>query len=350
MFTKNKTTGLQIALSAFCILACIYGRTQIITKPQAHGSASTPEARNLLNGNGMCFTPNKGQIADMNGKLCPDVLYKSESGAADIYLRKTGISYVFSNMAEVMHEVHEKVEALINAGTLTEADEHTKQDELMRDEKIKTHRVDMDFAGANTNCRLVNENELDGYNNYYYAHCPNGITNVKQYNKVTYKDIYNGIDVKYYGDKEHGIKYDLIVQPRANPAQIKLQWKGAESIRINSEGHLVIKTSINEFYESIPKVYQVINGKVIDVPTKYILTRLSAGEAIINFSFSIFNSSYPLVVDPWATYYGGAFDDSGSSVACDNTGNVYLAGWTSSPNAGNVIATAGGFQTVLGGG
>ncbi|MBI2271979.1 MAG: hypothetical protein HYU69_16695, partial [Bacteroidetes bacterium] len=35
---------------------------------------------------------------------------------------------------------------------------------------------------------------------------------------------------------------------------------------------------------------------------------------------------------------------------CDNTGNVYLTGYTTSPNTGNVIATAGGFQTVLGGG
>ena len=59
----------------------------------------------------------------------------------------------------------------------------------MRDEKIKVHRIDMDFAGANTNCRLVNEYEVDGYKNYYYAHCPQGVVGVKQFNRVTYKNI-----------------------------------------------------------------------------------------------------------------------------------------------------------------
>ena len=68
-----------------------------------------------LRGSGICFTPNKGQIADMDGKLCPDVLYKGDGGGADIYLRKTGLSYVYSNMGEVMYKVNEQVEELRSA-------------------------------------------------------------------------------------------------------------------------------------------------------------------------------------------------------------------------------------------
>ncbi|MBI2268975.1 MAG: SBBP repeat-containing protein [Bacteroidetes bacterium] len=350
MFTKNKTTGLQRALSVFYILACIYGRAQIITKPQAHGSASTPEARNLLNGNGMCFTPNKGQIADTEGKLCPDILYKGEGGGADIYLRKTGISYVYSNMGEVMHMVGEQVEELITAGTITETDEQQKRDELLRDRKVKVHRVDMDFEGANTNSRLINESELEGYNNYYYAHCPQGIANVHQYNKVTYKNIYNNIDITYYGDKENGIKYDLIVKPHADPNQIKLHWKGAESIRINREGNLVVKTSVNEFTESIPKVYQNINGGIVDVKAGYKLAFLSAsngerGEGIVTFILSNYQTDYPLIIDPWATYYGGTDYDHGIGIATDPLGNAYMTGET-----WNFVGIASlGFQTVFGG-
>ena len=42
-------------------------------------------------GNGMGFTPNKGQIVDMQQHLRPEIIYKCDGGGTDIYLRKTGI-------------------------------------------------------------------------------------------------------------------------------------------------------------------------------------------------------------------------------------------------------------------
>ncbi|MCC6691147.1 MAG: hypothetical protein IT235_06395 [Bacteroidia bacterium] len=58
----------------------------------------------------MCFTPNKGQIADAKGNSHPEILYKGDGGGAEIYLRKTGMSYVTSNMGEVMREIDKEVE------------------------------------------------------------------------------------------------------------------------------------------------------------------------------------------------------------------------------------------------
>lgn len=46
----------------------------------------------------------------------------------------------------------------------------------------------------------------------------------------------------------------------------------------------------------------------------------------------------------WATYYGGADNDHGASVACDASGNVYVGGATHSPNN---IASTGAFKTVF---
>ena len=51
-------------------------------------------------------------------------------------------------------------------------------------------------------------------------------------------------------------------------------------------------------------------------------------------------------VRQWGTYYGGTSLDYGQATACDNTGNVYLAGYAQSTNA---MATPGAHQTVFGG-
>ncbi|MCX6290620.1 MAG: IPTL-CTERM sorting domain-containing protein [Bacteroidetes bacterium] len=51
----------------------------------------------------------------------------------------------------------------------------------------------------------------------------------------------------------------------------------------------------------------------------------------------------------WATYYGGAGNEEGIDVAVDAAGFVFLGGDTYSSNAGNCVATPGGFQTNIGG-
>lgn len=49
----------------------------------------------------------------------------------------------------------------------------------------------------------------------------------------------------------------------------------------------------------------------------------------------------------WATYYGGTGSESSSEIAIDGSSNVYVTGTTGSTTA---IATAGAYQTALGGG
>ncbi|MBL7892496.1 MAG: SBBP repeat-containing protein [Bacteroidia bacterium] len=217
---------------------------------------------------------------------------------------------------------------------------------LLKESNINLHRIDMDFEGClpagrasnntlNTSC----EEELEGYQNYYYPHCPDGVLNIKQYNKVTYKNVYNDIDVNFYGNKQSGLKYDIIVKPNADPSQIKLHWRGVENIQINNEGHLKIKTSVNEFTESIPKVYQVINGNVVDIKAKYVLTGTT-----VNFELGNWNPKHSLIIDPWASYYGGSGWDISGTVTTDQIGNVAFTGYTTS---NNIFISIGALQTTM---
>ncbi|MBI2271743.1 MAG: SBBP repeat-containing protein [Bacteroidetes bacterium] len=291
-----------------------------------------------LRGNGMCFTQNKGQLVDMKHNLRPDILYKGEGGGAGVYIRKTGISYEHSNMGEVMHEVEEQIEEKEKYGKLNLGEEQQLKEQLMQKAVVKLHRIDVDFEGANKITAIQTADPVEGYTNYYYAHCPNGITHVNSYNEVTVKNIYNNIDVKYYGGKAEGLKYDIVVNPGGNPKQIKLHWKGAEELTINN-GKIKIKTSVNEFVESIPKVYQIINGKIVDIKIQYVLDGTT-----VSFELGTWNPKLSLVIDPWVTYYGGTNTEEGRSVNVDKQGNVVFTGSTFSFD---FPFSVGAFQTAM---
>ncbi len=312
---------------------------------QGAGPATTNSKLPPLNfrGDGMQFTENKGQIIDTDGKLRPDILFRGEGGGTDVYLRKTGISYVVNNLKEVMHEVHEEVEELEEKGKIEPFTEHQKEFELLEKELVTLHRVDVNFIGCSAEPGILKAEELEGYTNYYYGHCSEGLTGVKTYNEVTAKDLYPGIDVKYYGGIAKGLKYDIIVNPGADPSRIQLKYSGAQQIELRN-GRLKIKTSVGELGEYMPSVYQRINGKVIEVNAKYVLWR-EAAHAIVSFSFSTYDPSYPLIIDPWMSYFGGTLFEYGSAVATDQSGNVVFTGTTQS---NNFPVSTGAFQTVFG--
>lgn len=320
------------------------------------GEINHTRSADKIAGSSMLFTPNKGQIIDIDGHLRPDILFKGNSDGAAVYLRKSGISYVRSNGGEVMHEIEEEVEEKIKqSGTgRMEADE--LRQELMHRAKVHLNRLDIDFVNANTNnVEIETAGQSEGYTNYYYAHCPQGITNVFSYNTVIRKNIYEGIDVKYYastsclpagkalsagGGEKQGLKYDIVVNPGADPGQIKLKYSGHKSIRINN-GKLLVETELGNVEESLPRVYQLINGQIVDVSCGYVLAAKDSNgnkeseAAIVSFKFETlpdgrpgWNGSYPLIIDPfiWATYYGGADTEYSTDIAVDANGNTYVTG------------------------
>ena len=70
--------------------------------------------------------------------------------------------------------------------------------------------------------------------------------------------MYNGIDYsicEYAG----GLKYDWIVQPNAEPSDIKLRLEGE---RYTEDGRLLLRTVLNEIREERPYAYQCIMAKV----------------------------------------------------------------------------------------
>ncbi len=270
------------------------------------------------------FTENKGQIIDTEGHLRPDILYKGQTYGTDVYLRKTGFSYVLSKSEE---------------NPSNEINNYTEKKEL-ENLNIILHKIDVDFVGCNTNTQLENNSEVEGHSNFYYPHCSKGITYVKSFNEIIVKNIYNNINIRYYGGKENGLKYDIVVLPGGDPSQIKMKYTGAEEIVIKN-GELRIKNSLNEITEILPKVYQNINGKIVDVKTKYILEGTT-----ISFQLTTYNAQLPLIIDPWITYYGGSNWERCASIVTDANGDVVVTGNTFSTD----FPTQNASQSAHGGG
>ena len=285
----------------------------------------------------MEYQPNKGQVVDMHHRQVPEILFVGDGGGAKVYLRRSGISIVNSIIEEEENEVFERLEHDVEYAQKYAKEFEAKGKPLKLPEtNVKFSRLDISFSGANTQCKTQMSEQAPGYFNYFYGHCKQGISNISAYNRIIYEDVYRGIDVAFYGDKSKGMEFDFIVEPKADPGQIKLIYEGAEKIELNeSKDKLIINTGIGVVSEYMPSVYQMIHDKKTEVKATYILKE-KAGDAAspkvyeLSYELGSFDDNYPLVIDPYSTYLGGSGNDIGINLAVDKNGNLYSVGSTTS--------------------
>lgn len=288
------------------------------------GNSSNNDFPSLKN-SGVSFKENKGQICDQNFKPRPDVLFFGSDKNMAFHLRTNGISYQLS-------KIDYRKNKLMTDGL---SDNKTK-----RQEKITMFRIDLNWLGSKKT-KVIASDVLSGHDNYYFVNCPLGVTNVKTYTSITYKNLYEGIDLHYY-NKDGQLKYDYIIQPKTDYKQIKIEINGANKIYINRNKELVIETPLGNIIEQSPIVVQ--NNAILNSQWKI------EGN-VISFDISNVNENLPFTIDPlvriWGTFCGGNGDDIGLFCKTDNSGNVYVTGYTNTTNSG--VATSGAHQTIFSG-
>jgi hypothetical protein len=271
------------------------------------------------------FKENKGQVGDQFSKPRLDVLFVGHAGEMNFHLRNNGISYQLCRVdswKEHKDEFQKKLQRLSDKTS----------------DQITIYRLDINWLNIERNVEVLKENSAEGYENYYNEVCPNGVTGVKTFKNITYKNLYQGIDLKWY-EKDGNLKYDYIIEAGADHAQIQFEIKGAESISLGKNGELIITTPLGVVEEKAPYVTQ--DGKVLKA--KWLINK-----NIISFEIADVDKSKQLTIDPlvrlWGTYYGGINDDGFTCSSVDASGNIYATGWTSSANN---IATAGAHQVSM---
>lgn len=156
-----------------------------------------------------------------------------------------------------------------------------------------------------------------------------GSISAEGFAEVRYRSMYEGIDARYY-EHEGGLKYDILVAPGADPAQVRFTYDGAVSMALRPDGSLSIGTSVGDLTEAAPYCYQEIDGKIYPVPCSFTLDEQGVG-----FRPGRHDPSRPLVIDPaliYSSYLGGGGADEGRGITVDNRGNIYVTGSTRSEN------------------
>ena len=98
---------------------------------------------------------------------------------------------------------------------------------------VESSFVRLKTVGANSNPRITGLEQLPGVTNYLIGNDPRKWrTNVAAYAKVKYEQVYQGIDLVYYGNDSGRLEYDFIVKPGANPDQIAVSIEGARSVEL----------------------------------------------------------------------------------------------------------------------
>ena len=294
------------------------------------------------------FTQNKGQFRDQTGNPNPDVLYMANFGGMKVQLRKAGFSY---ETYQVKPKWVDPASIPYKILTLTENGDTLEswpgQAEAQKNLMYHFHRVDVELVGAKLNPEILNEGKPGETKRYVNAAKGGESIEVAGFSQVRYNDVYPGIDLMFYSQAENGsFKYDFIISPGANLSAIELEYTGAESLELEKDGNLNLKTRFGVLSESIPACYtEDVTGNRKEVSG--IGYQLEGNN--LKFAGKATQFDEKLVIDPavnrvWGTYFGGSGGASGQSIKVDENHFIYVCGNTSGIDN---IATINSYQDSL---
>ncbi len=311
----------RLVIRLFMLAMLVQATASAGQNPTAQNSADPQQqltiTRNLTS-MPLAFTENRGQWDDQ-------VKFRANAGGATMWFAETGAYYQFTRSIGIEEPQAGPIDPMY---------------ELDREpEQYETMMIKASFVGANPNTQVVGLDEMEYKCNYFIGNDPNEWhTDVPNYEAIILEEVYEGIDLKYYGNGRQ-MEYDFVVSPGADFSQIQIQYEGAESISVNAAGELVVKTEWGEVVERKPVIYQIENDSRVAVSGEYSLKGTNA----FGFELDKYNPAFPLVIDPvleYSTYLGGTGIELAMAVVADNNGNAYVHG---SSQAG-VFPTLNPFQ------
>lgn len=270
------------------------------------------------------FIKNCGQINTIEGEKAATVYFSYTSLNADIFITNKGISYVYTNPTYT------------DSVLLTQPNSLFKKTKFAQRKHYAIERVDANLLGAkiDTNQMVVEYSSSSSRFNFYSRETQ--IEGQRSIKKLTFKNVYPGIDWVVYDasdGKKQKIKYDFVVNAKANAANISIQYSPNVRIKPNQTGGLTIKSKLGFIDEGRPVGFE----KSTPLKTKKLHYQLNKNNTIRFDVNEVAKKQYPFVIDPdlyWGTYvhtitpYGPYYNViKTTDITTDNNGNIFVAGY-----------------------
>jgi Beta-propeller repeat len=185
----------------------------------------------------------------------------------------------------------------------------------------------LSFTGSDPRAKLEPREPLKVRTNYFIG---KQYRSAEGFSRLKRESIYRGIDIDYYGDGLR-LEYDFTLRPGADASRIRMRFEGADAVRIDDRGDLVLTLDGKELVQRAPAVYQKRGDKIIAVESRYRM--IQGGD--IGVELGSYDRAQSVVIDPalmYGLYLTATNAQSGTAIALDSSGNVYLGGWTYSNN------------------
>ena len=244
------------------------------------------------------FIENKGQW-DKN------VLFKSKFQGGNLWIQQNKFVFHLQDFSAV-HNAHANF-----------------KDSLL-DTELKQTVVHLNFVGSNKINTITKVNQTEQYFNYFIGNKKEKwASDVHGYSEANLVELYDGIDMKLIEHLEE-LKYEFHVKPKTDPKIIQLEYVGQKQLQIDAKGALIISTDLGNIIEQKPYSYQIINGKIIEIPCAFVLN-----DNQVSFRLGKYNPEVELVIDPvliFATYSGSITDNFGMTATYGHDGKAYSGG------------------------
>ena len=198
--------------------------------------------------------------------------------------------------------------------------------------------ITMRFGGA-AEAGPRGEQPLATTLNYFVGRDPEKWrADVPAFGRVRYPGGGAGIDYVFYGNDQR-LEYDVVVAPGADPRRARVAIEGADALRVNDDGALILDVGGRELRYTKPVAYQLADGGRQPVDAAY---RVDGAD--VTFDVGAYDRARELVIDPvlvFSTYLGGALNDIVYDVAVDAAGSTFVTGTTESSD---FLVTSGALQ------
>jgi hypothetical protein len=197
----------------------------------------------------------------------------------------------------------------------------------------------MTLLNASRNAAITGEKRLPGTVSYFTGKDrEKWHTGLPTFECLRYTGIYPGTDLIYYGNQGN-LEFDFQLSPGAAPSQIQMRFEGAQNLRIDGKGDLIVTANDGHISFQKPVIYQPAEGGRKDlVAGNFEILKNNT----VSFAIAKYDRVRPLIIDPilnYSTYIGKSAN--ATSIAVGQNGEAYIAGWTAS----GFPTTSGSYQS-----